>query len=97
MVWVWCWFPSGSLTVAPQLGVDVPPVTSPTECGEVTGGVEIAVQHEAALAAGVGAFGQALCGYHRAAVRTGFGTGIPPVRDVHPHTRPTGFVLHLIP
>jgi hypothetical protein len=25
------------------------------------------------------------------------GTGIPRVRDVQPHTRPTGFVLHLTP
>ena len=29
-VWVWCGFPSGSFTVAPQLWEDVPPMTSPT-------------------------------------------------------------------
>jgi hypothetical protein len=29
-VWVWCKFPSGSFTVAPQLWEDVPPITSPT-------------------------------------------------------------------
>jgi hypothetical protein len=33
------------------------------ECGEVSGSVQIAIQHEAALAAGVGAVGQAQFGF----------------------------------
>jgi hypothetical protein len=57
------------------------------ECGEVTGSVEIAIEHEGALIAAECPFGQAQFGFHHAIPRTGLGTGIPLVRDVQVHTR----------
>jgi hypothetical protein len=54
---VWCGFPSGSFTVALQLGEDVPPADLVHELGEVAGGVEVAIEHEVALVAPVGPFG----------------------------------------
>jgi hypothetical protein len=41
------------------------------ELGEVAGGVEIAIEHEAALIASECPFGQAQCGFHHATGRTG--------------------------
>jgi hypothetical protein len=67
------------------------------ERGEVTGSIEIAIEHEAALIAAECPFGQAQFGFHHATTRTSLGIGVPPVRNVQPHTRPAGFVLHLDP
>src|SRR4030081_1595256 len=65
-VWVWCGFPSGSFTVARATPGGRAADNLADECGEVTGGVEIAVQREPALAAAECAFGQAQFGFHRA-------------------------------
>jgi hypothetical protein len=94
-VWVWCGFPSGSFTVAPQLGEDVPPMTSPTSAARL----------RAALRSRSSTRGHSSQRNVRSdrrslvftTARTGFGTRIPPVRDVQPHTPPAGFVLHLTP
>jgi hypothetical protein len=56
---------------------------------------EVAIEHETALVAVVGAFGQARFGFHHATGRTGLGGRVPAVRDVHGGGGPTGFVLEL--
>src|SRR6267378_7912041 len=65
------------------------------ELSEVTGGVEVAVQHQRALVAAECPFGQAQCGFHHATGRTGRGGRVPAVREVHGAAGPPGFVLDL--
>jgi hypothetical protein len=48
--------------VAPQLGEDVPPVTSAASAARLRAAPEITIEHESALIAVVGPFGQALFG-----------------------------------
>jgi hypothetical protein len=67
------------------------------ERGEVTGSVPVAIEHEGALIAAECPFGQAQLGFHHTTTRTRRGTGVPPARDLQPHTRPAGFVLDLAP
>ncbi|HJX22021.1 MAG TPA: hypothetical protein VJ454_13585 [Steroidobacteraceae bacterium] len=73
----------------------MPPADLVHELGEVAGGVEVAIEHEAALIAPVGPFGQAQLGFHHATGRTGRGGRVPAVRDVHGGGGPAGFVLDL--
>jgi hypothetical protein len=58
-VWVWCGFPSGSFTVARATLGGRAADDLADECGEVTGSVQIAIEHEGALIAAECPFGQA--------------------------------------
>jgi hypothetical protein len=58
------------------------------ECGEVTGGVQVAIEHVAALIAAECAFGQAQFGFHRVAVRTAVaGDALPTIFKFSPLPR----------
>lgn len=65
------------------------------ECGEVTGGVEIPVEDQAARLTRVFTLGQGEFGFHCATARAGFGGGIPAVGYDQPSAVPGGFVGQL--
>jgi hypothetical protein len=69
---VCCGFPAGSFTVAHATLGGHAADDLVDECGEVAGGVEIAIEHESALLAAVGPFGKAQLGFHHTTGRTRF-------------------------
>jgi hypothetical protein len=71
-VWVCCGFPAGSFTVAHATLGGHAADDLVDECGEVAGGVEIAIEHESALLAAVGPFGKAQLGFPHTTGRTRF-------------------------